>query len=419
MSSQSNPSPSSHDIRIVFSDLDGTLIHYPAAAAAADGTATNSTTTTTNTTNDDNDDDHDHDTVPEETQMIIALPASSTGLTGTLTRETMALCRVIRRGGGGGQGGGGSSRNDVVPAPPHQRGGGCKLAFISGMRFSTLLTRIPYLPRADAYACDSGGRIFIAHDDDPDDDDDDIDDDDDDQDQDQDDDDSSAEQSSRNNDDGHKKINNSSNRARTASRRRSILRIVPVDLLDKPFYLTEDMAWRKRIEAVVGSDGYVGHELSSYVVHNNNKEEEDRGTSTTTTGSPLPLTERRGPLWTCANSLQRPPKNMRIDATGYATCFRINRQQNNNDGAAFDDLLASLHDDDDDNNSNNNANNITGRLDGILDPALLTTSVNLGCIDVVPVLSGKKNWYVPSIHVCFLGAIIRRILTIILTHIHI
>jgi hypothetical protein len=417
MSNQSNPSPPPPlsppvpppAIRIVFSDLDGTLIHYPAAllvgTAAAYGTATTSSTTTTNTTNTNT--THDDDAVPPETQMIIALPASSTGLTGTLTRETMALCRIIRRG---------SSRNDVVPAPPHQRGGGgCKLAFISGMRFSTLLTRIPYLPRADAYACDSGGRIFIAHDHDdhhPDDDND-IDDDGDNHD------DSSAEKSSRNNNDDGQKKNKSSNRSRTTRttrrRKRTLLRIVPVDPLDEAFYLTEDMAWRKRIEAVVGSDGYVGHELlsSSFMAahhnnKNNQKEKEDRAaaaaastTPTTTIGPPLPLVERRGPLWTCANALQRPPKNMRIDATGYATCFRINRQHNNNDGAIFDDLFASLHDDNDDDNANNN----TGRLDGILDPALLTTSVNLGCIDVVPVLSGKKNWYVLQSIMCYLAII--------------
>jgi hypothetical protein len=363
------------DIRIVFSDLDGTLIHYPSnttTAAASDG--------------------------------VIALPASATGLTGTLTRDTMALCRVIRRGRSA------SSRNDdVVPAPQQRdarrRGGsGCKLAFISGMRFSTLLTRIPYLPRADAYACDSGGRIFIAHDDDDSIDDDDID---------QDDDDSSAEKSSHdNNNDDDQINNNSSNQARTTRRRarKTLLKIVPVDPLDKPFYLTEDMAWRKRIAAVVGSDGYVGHELLSYyVVRNKNNKEEEERTIPTTTSPPLPLAERRGPLWNCANALlqhRSPTMNtIRIDTTGYATCFRINRQHNNI--SVFDDLLASVlhnNDNDDNNNNRNSSNNNTGLLDGILDPALLTTSVNLGCIDVVPVVSGKKNWsvYIPISldHVC-------------------
>jgi hypothetical protein len=396
-SNPSRPVVPHPDIRIVFSDLDGTLIHYPNNTTAADSKTTSTTTTTTNTTHNDNDDD---DAAPEKTPMIITLPASSTGLTGTLTRETMALCRVIRRGRSSRGGGGGS----------------CKLAFISGMRFNTLLSRIPYLPRADAYACDSGGRIFIAHDDHPNDDDNMVDDNDHLHNN------SSVERSNHDDNDVDDQMNNnSSNRARTSTtrqrrrKRRKLLKIVPVDPLDEPFYLTEDMAWRKRIAAVVGSDGYVGHELltSTFVTHHHNNEEEERTTlPTTTSPSPLPLTERRGPLWTCANALlqhRSPTMNtIRIDTTGYATCFRINRQHNN--GTVFDDLLASLH--------NNNNNNNTGRFDGILDPALLTTSVNLGCIDVVPVVSGKKNWYEYSNHMCVVVGQIIPTNCLIITHTH-
>ena len=43
----------------------------------------------------------------------------------------------------------------------HLRSEGCvRLILVSGMRGTTLLKRLPFLPRADAYACDSGGRIF-------------------------------------------------------------------------------------------------------------------------------------------------------------------------------------------------------------------------------------------------------------------
>jgi len=37
---------------------------------------------------------------------------------------------------------------------------GIKLVLISGCRSSTLFERLPYLPKADVYVCESGGRIF-------------------------------------------------------------------------------------------------------------------------------------------------------------------------------------------------------------------------------------------------------------------
>ncbi|GAB4814732.1 hypothetical protein N2152v2_001778 [Parachlorella kessleri] len=39
---------------------------------------------------------------------------------------------------------------------------GAKLVLISGARASTLLQRLPQLPAADAYVCESGGRIFLT-----------------------------------------------------------------------------------------------------------------------------------------------------------------------------------------------------------------------------------------------------------------
>lgn len=239
---------SSPDIRIVFSDLDGTLIHY----------------------NDKRDESNTEEDLSPPTD-VVSLPASSTGMVGTISRETFVFCREIR------------SR-------------GCQLIFVSGMRFSTLLSRLPYLPRADIYACDSGGRIFRA----------------------------------------------------TKDGDSIAKRIVPKDALDEPFYLQEDMAWRRRMESIVGKDGYF--ELNE-------------------SDPPLPISARSGVLWKYAAKLQQ--NGIVIDAKSYSTCFRINRKHN--DDAVFDTLLA---------------NGLEG-----LDKSL-TTSVNLGCIDVVPKNSGKKNWYV-------------------------
>lgn len=40
------------------------------------------------------------------------------------------------------------------------RKGGIKLVLITGARLSTLLTRMAFLPAADAYVCENGGRIY-------------------------------------------------------------------------------------------------------------------------------------------------------------------------------------------------------------------------------------------------------------------
>ena len=238
---------SSLGIRIVFSDLDGTLIHY------------------------DRNESSQNDGGREK--AVVSLPASSTGMIGTISRETYSLCRNIRSQG-------------------------CKLIFVSGTRFSTLLTRLPYLPRGDFYVCDNGGRIFQA-----------------------------------NADVGSKYV-------------------VPKDPLDEPFYLKEDMEWRRRIEAIVGADGYVELDAAS-----------------SDSSILVPMKERTGVLWEYVKRLQQ--KGIVVDSKSYSTCFRINRKHNS--GELFDTLQA---------------NGLKG-----LDESL-TTSVNLGCIDVVPKMSGKKNWYV-------------------------
>jgi len=86
------------DIRIVFSDVDGTLVHYP---------------------------EDFNDETEEAGNRILKLPPSATGMQGIISSRTIVYCRELRQKQ--------------------------KLVLISGMRTSTLLKRLPYLPRADAY----------------------------------------------------------------------------------------------------------------------------------------------------------------------------------------------------------------------------------------------------------------------------
>lgn len=91
-------SPPENAIHIVFSDIDGTLVHYPAENINLE---------------------------MEEGNRILQLPPSATGMSGIISSRTFVYCRELRR---------------------EQ-----KLVLISGMRTATLLKRLPYLPRADAY----------------------------------------------------------------------------------------------------------------------------------------------------------------------------------------------------------------------------------------------------------------------------
>jgi hypothetical protein len=47
-----------------------------------------------------------------------------------------------------------------TPGPPRSHLSPNPDQLISGARLSTLLMRLPYLPAADAYVCENGGRIF-------------------------------------------------------------------------------------------------------------------------------------------------------------------------------------------------------------------------------------------------------------------
>lgn len=93
-------------IEFVFSDVDGTLVHFPEQSSS------------------------------DENEDILQLPTSSTGMQGVISCQSLKLCQQLRSKG-------------------------VKLILVSGMRTSTLFKRLPYLPRADAYACEAGGRIFF------------------------------------------------------------------------------------------------------------------------------------------------------------------------------------------------------------------------------------------------------------------
>jgi hypothetical protein len=106
-------------IRMVFSDVDGTLAHYPE--------------------NLDNFNDDD----------FVKFPPSSTGMRGIISRETLTLCHKIRQ------------TKVADPSISEKDATSVKFAVVSGMRTTTLLQRLPYLPLADAYCSENGGRIFF------------------------------------------------------------------------------------------------------------------------------------------------------------------------------------------------------------------------------------------------------------------
>jgi hypothetical protein len=96
------------DIRVVFSDVDGTLVHYPKESSSTEN--------------------------EESGNRILKLPPSATGMQGIISSRTLEYCRDVR----------------------HDK----KLVLISGMRTTTLLKRLPYLPRADAYCTSHQSGIF-------------------------------------------------------------------------------------------------------------------------------------------------------------------------------------------------------------------------------------------------------------------
>ena len=217
-------------VNIIFSDVDGTLVHYP-----------------------DEVEDNQHG------NKIVYLPPSSTGMRGIISSKSLELCQKLRR---------------------QER---VKLVLVSGMRTSTLIKRLPYLPKADAYCSEAGGRIFFSVSN-PDDD-------------------------------------------------EVVVTPVPFDGASaedlEPFGLREDEAWRLKMSTDgAGGDGYMGDAMDVYL----GKQEDS---------CVVPLKSRQGPLWDFARDLEK--KSFVIDYKGYSNCFRVNMQQQTKVSAEEFNALKSIN----------------------------------------------------------------------------
>jgi hypothetical protein len=269
-------------LKIIFSDIDGSLIHYPKQ--------------------------HDK-TQQNDNNKILELPPSATGLRGIISSQTLATCRDLR-----------------VKK-------GVKLVLVTGARTSTLLNRLPYLPKADAYCTEAGGRIFYP-------------------------------------------VDIDSNDEELFQ---SQLTYTPLEysgaIADdlKPFGLREDRKWRERMElGGAGTEGYAGNEVSSDRC-DESEDVECLIDYESTEGFPfledeVPITQRQGNLWDYANQLVE-QEGFVLDTKSYSTCFRVNKKHQTNH--KFDALLSG----------------------DIAHPeAKIGKSTNLGCIDFYPASSGKGNW---------------------------
>jgi len=230
----------------VFSDIDGTLVHYPV------------------------------DLSKEDNSLLIHLPPSKTGTRGVISRKTLYLCQKLR------------SVNNGTP-----------LILVSGMRTTTLFQRMPYLPTADAYVCESGGRIFYPQ---P----------------------LKGIGEEYTDDDIVNLVKNLISQPTT---------YIGTTADGKPLKIIEDMEWRRRTLEVVKTE--------------------------------------TGKLWEFATTLRK--RGYVLDTTGYTTAFRINRKhQKSQLASSFDDFIEKC-----------------SNKDGI--PNGLDCSTNLGCVDIYPAVSGKKN----------------------------
>ncbi|KAL6774273.1 hypothetical protein ACKKBG_A24400 [Auxenochlorella protothecoides x Auxenochlorella symbiontica] len=124
------PQPSSLPPRILFSDLDGTLIHYTDTLRDVGLFPTTSPEGLWRTS-----------PPPLGSALtapldLLPLPPTASGSQGFISTTIFERLARLR------------ARQDV------------RLVLISGARAGTLLQRLPLLPAADAYVCESGGRIF-------------------------------------------------------------------------------------------------------------------------------------------------------------------------------------------------------------------------------------------------------------------
>eukprot|EP00887_Chlorella_sp_A99_P004966 scaffold4.g4966.t1 len=111
-------------LKVLFSDIDGTCAHYDVrkyveVAAEPDGDGLWPAASLTD----------------GRTARLLKLPPSTTGAQAVISEATLRLYAALRALG-------------------------VRLVLISGARTSTLLQRLPFLPAADAYVCEGGGRVF-------------------------------------------------------------------------------------------------------------------------------------------------------------------------------------------------------------------------------------------------------------------
>lgn len=219
------------------------------------------------------------------------------------------------------------------------RKAGVKLVLVSGMRTSTLLNRLPYLPKADAYCSEAGGRIFYPT---P----------------------PSTEVGEVDSD---------------FQQQWTPLEYTGASSEDlHPYGLREDRTWRKRIESTqgAGKDGYAGNEISSDRLCDDDDDEEeclidyDNPDGFPMQQNVMPVQQRKGALWKFAQQLQG-DDGFVLDTKSYSSCFRVNRKHQT--GPMGEDKFQALLEGD------------------IVTPPQLRISTNLGCIDVYPESSGKRN----------------------------
>lgn len=111
---------------ICFADIDGTLVHFPNVLSDM-GQITQPSVLP-----------NCYLWVEKATGMrykVLKLPPSTTGTSGMISIKTLSKLAQLR----------------------HE---GVMLVLLTGARTSTLLQRLPYLPAADAYVAENGGRIF-------------------------------------------------------------------------------------------------------------------------------------------------------------------------------------------------------------------------------------------------------------------
>lgn len=115
-------------LKVLFSDIDGTCVHYNddgkvilASHQTENGLVWVAKSTTNGLSSD-----------------VLLLPPSTSGSKGFISIRSLQLFAAVRAMG-------------------------IKLVLISGCRAPTLMQRLPFLPLADAYVCESGGRIFYLN----------------------------------------------------------------------------------------------------------------------------------------------------------------------------------------------------------------------------------------------------------------